>query len=144
MFSINLDTALNNFIYKDIFFFWKRSFSIIRVCLNLYKFIFCLYSTDTVQVFLFVCPTVSDLRFNGCCHPCLTRKECYIKLCMNVYSEIISLLNMVYVSVILFLAFLSINLSFNPFLLRVISLCQLSLLPLPIQLVSLKPKENYP
>ena len=29
-------------------------------------------SSDTLQVLMFVWPTVSELRFNGCCHPYLS------------------------------------------------------------------------
>ena len=29
---------------------------------------------------MFVCPTVSDLRFYGCCHPCLKTKSEFILL----------------------------------------------------------------
>ena len=34
-----------------------------------YTFIFFLFSSDTLQELMFVCPTISDLRFYGCCHP---------------------------------------------------------------------------
>ena len=27
-------------------------------------------SSDTLQVLMFVCPNISELRFYGCCHPC--------------------------------------------------------------------------
>ena len=36
---------------------------------HLYTFIFCLFSLEHLQVFMFVCPTVSEFRFCGCCHP---------------------------------------------------------------------------
>ena len=36
------------------------------VSFKFYKFIFWLFSSDT----MFVGPTVSELRFYGCCHPC--------------------------------------------------------------------------
>ena len=31
-----------------------------------------IFSSDTLQVFMFVCHTISELRFDGCCHPCLS------------------------------------------------------------------------
>ena len=33
-------------------------------------FIFCIFSSNTLQVLMFVCPTALELRFYGCCHPC--------------------------------------------------------------------------
>ena len=36
-----------------------------------YTFIFCLFSSDTLQVLMFVCPTALELCFYGCCHTCL-------------------------------------------------------------------------
>ena len=32
------------------------------------------FSSDTIQVLMFVCPTILELRFYGCCHPCYTLK----------------------------------------------------------------------
>jgi hypothetical protein len=34
-------------------------------------FIFWLFSSDTIHVLVSVSPTVLELRFYGCCHPCL-------------------------------------------------------------------------
>ena len=45
-------------------------------CIETYTFIFFLFSSDTLQELMFVCPTVSDLRFYGCCHLCFSRFEC--------------------------------------------------------------------
>ena len=28
------------------------------------------HDQHSIQVLMFVCPTVSELRFYGCCHPC--------------------------------------------------------------------------
>ncbi len=36
----------------------------------IYALVFCLFSSDTLQVLMFVCPLLSELRFYGCCHPC--------------------------------------------------------------------------
>ena len=35
-----------------------------------YTLIFYLFSSDNLQVLMFVCLTVSELHFYGCCHPC--------------------------------------------------------------------------
>ena len=35
-------------------------------------------SSDTLQVLIFICPTVSELRFYGCCHSCLCLFLCNI------------------------------------------------------------------
>ena len=35
---------------------------------------FWLFSSDTLQVLMFVFPNVSELRFYGCCHPCFSSK----------------------------------------------------------------------
>ena len=37
----------------------------------LYKFIFLLSNSGTLQVLMFICPTVSELHFYGCCPHCL-------------------------------------------------------------------------
>ena len=37
----------------------------------IYAIIICLFSFDTLQVLVFVCPSISELRFYGCFHPCL-------------------------------------------------------------------------
>ena len=42
----------------------------LQFCFDSYTFIFWLFSSDIIQVLMSVCPTVSVLRFNGCCHPC--------------------------------------------------------------------------
>ena len=49
---------------------------------NLLKItIFCLFCSDTLQVLMLVCPAVSELRFYGCCHPCLILYLC----CRDLY-----------------------------------------------------------
>ena len=35
-----------------------------------YTFIFCIFSSNTLQKLMFVCHTVLELCFYGCCHPC--------------------------------------------------------------------------
>ena len=39
-----------------------------------YTFIFCLFSSDTLQVLMFVCDTISEHRFYGCGYPCFQKK----------------------------------------------------------------------
>ena len=36
----------------------------------IYAIIIFLFSSDTLHVLMFVCPSISELRFCGCCHPC--------------------------------------------------------------------------
>ena len=38
-----------------------------------FELIFYLFSYDTLQVLMFVCPIVLELRFYGCFHPCFYR-----------------------------------------------------------------------
>ena len=41
-------------------------------------------SYDILQVLMFICPTVSDLCFYGCCHPCFLQK------CSNSTSDFLN------------------------------------------------------
>ena len=52
--------------------FFQRNY--LQFCLA-HTFIFCLFSSDTLQVLMFVCPTVQELCFYGCCHPCYTDED---------------------------------------------------------------------
>ena len=58
--SLNIIMYLSSF--QQIYF---------QFCFDFYTFIFWLFSSDTLQVIMFVCTTVSELRFYRCCHPCL-------------------------------------------------------------------------
>ena len=42
----------------------------LQFCFKFDTFIFWLLSSDTLHMFMYVCPTVSEIRFYGCCHPC--------------------------------------------------------------------------
>ena len=55
-----------------------------------YALTFCLISSDIVQVLLFVCPTVSGLRFYGCCHPCFLKSQLQLT---NYFLNLICRLN---------------------------------------------------
>ena len=46
-------------------------------CFDCYTFIFWLFSFDTLQVLMFVCPIILELRFYGWCYPC------YIASCLE-------------------------------------------------------------
>ena len=35
-----------------------------------YTTTFCIFSSDTLQVLMSVCPTISELRYYRCWHPC--------------------------------------------------------------------------
>ena len=50
--------VLNNILYLSIF----QQINI-QFCFDFYTFIFWLFSTETLQVLMFVCHTVSELRF---------------------------------------------------------------------------------
>ena len=49
-----------------------------------YTFIFSLFSSDTLQVSMLVCPTVLELRCYECCHPCYN-KALLMTQVMKVY-----------------------------------------------------------
>ena len=40
-----------------------------------YALIFCLFSSDTLQMLMLGCPSISDIRFYGCCHSCYISNE---------------------------------------------------------------------
>ena len=50
------------------------------------------FSSDTLQVLMFVCPTVSELCFYGCCHPCFYKIAIQRgKQCLKVKNRFLSL-----------------------------------------------------
>ena len=57
----------------------------------MYALIFCLFSSDTLQVLMFVCPSISELRFYGCCQPCFII-DVVIIIC-SFYLQIIQYIN---------------------------------------------------
>ena len=54
-------------------FFVRFSTNLLTIFFDSYTFIFWLFSSDTLQVLMFVWPTVSELRFYGCCHSCFQK-----------------------------------------------------------------------
>ena len=77
---INFLTLLTKYFLYYIMFssdFWNTDTYLsglqqiyLQFYFDLYKFIFCLFSSDTLKVLMFVCPNISEPRFYGCCHPC--------------------------------------------------------------------------
>ena len=47
------------------------------------------FSSDTIQMLMFVCPTVSESHFYECCHPCY--KYLYTIVCMAEFKKCIVL-----------------------------------------------------
>ena len=64
--KLSISISINIIRYQAIF---QQIY--LQFCLDPYPFTFCLFSSDTILVLMSVCPTVSELRFHGCCHPCL-------------------------------------------------------------------------
>ena len=58
--------SINIILYQAVF---QQIY--LQYCFDSYTFLFRLFSSDLIKVFMSVCPTVSKLRFYGCCHPCL-------------------------------------------------------------------------
>ena len=55
-------------LYQEVF---QQIYS--QFCFD--SFLFWLFSCDTIQVLMSVCPLVSELHFYGCCHPCFLIKN---------------------------------------------------------------------
>ncbi len=63
----NVSMSLNFIMYVSSF--GTNLFTILFI--ETYALIFCLFGSDPLQVLMFVCPAISELRFCGCCHSCL-------------------------------------------------------------------------
>ena len=61
-----------------------------KFCKFTYNFIFCIFSSNTLQELMFVCLIVSEIRFYGCCHPCL----CCTLLLSTLYLKQIAVSNL--------------------------------------------------
>ncbi len=61
--SKNVSISLNSILYLWSFSTNLPTYNFVST----YTFIFCLFSSDTLQLLMFVCPTVSELRFYGYC-----------------------------------------------------------------------------
>ena len=73
--------SINIILYQEVF---QQIYS--QFCFDSYSFIFRFFSSDTLQVLMFVSHTVLEIRFYGCCHPC------YDKVIHNIFGYLIKLI----------------------------------------------------
>ena len=66
---------LNIILYLNSF-----AMNLLKIKITLdFLFIFCLFSSDALQLLMFVCPTVEELRFYECLNPCYITSEHFLE-----------------------------------------------------------------
>ena len=81
--------SINIILYQAVF---QQIY--LKFCFDSFTFIFLLFSSDTIQALMSVCPSISVLHFNECCHPCYNENlqnmlcfylSIYLATCLTIY-----------------------------------------------------------